>query len=122
MNRTPFSLRAFIIGAFLSVSDRMKKLAGLFLVGLISLTLTGSAFPAEIFRKPPVKLGIEVLVEKRPDLLKGKKVGLITNRSGTDSLLNSSIDLIHGLPGVRLVALYAPEHGIRGGSDGRGGK
>ena len=60
-------------------------------------------------------MGVEVLVEKRLDLIKGKKVGLITNRSGMDSRLNSSIDLIYGLPDVKLVALYAPEHGIRGG-------
>ena len=52
-----------------------------------------------MFHKPPVKLGVEVLVEKRPDLLKGKRVDLVTNRSGTDSHLNSSIDLAYDLPG-----------------------
>ena len=63
----------------------------------------------------PVKLGIEVLIEKNPDLLKGKRGGLITNRTGVDSQLRSSIDLIRSLPDVNLTALYAPEHGVRGG-------
>ena len=78
------------------------------------LILSGRILSAEMLNKPPVKLGVEVLVEKRLDLIKGKKVGLITNRSGTDSRLNSSIDLIYNLPDVKLIALYAPEHGIRG--------
>ncbi|MCX5642645.1 MAG: DUF1343 domain-containing protein, partial [Candidatus Omnitrophica bacterium] len=93
----------------------MKKLFGLFFAGLVCLMLPGRTFSSEMPNKPSVKLGVEVLVEKRLDLIKGKKVGLITNRSGTDSRLNSSIDLIYGIPGVKLVALYAPEHGIRGG-------
>ena len=93
----------------------MKKLFVPFFVGLICLMSANRIFAAEMFGKPSVKLGIEVLIEKRLDLIKGKKVGLITNRSGTDSRLNSSIDLVYGLPDVKLVALYAPEHGIRGG-------
>ena len=93
----------------------MKKLFGLFFAGLVCLMLPGRTFSSEMPGKSLVKLGVEVLVEKRLDLIKGKKVGLITNRSGTDSRLNSSIDLIYGIPGVKLVALYAPEHGIRGG-------
>jgi uncharacterized protein YbbC (DUF1343 family) len=61
-----------------------------------------------------VKLGIEVFLEKRLSLVKGKKVGLITNPTGVDSLLQSTIDLFHNSAEVNLVALYGPEHGVRG--------
>ncbi len=62
-----------------------------------------------------VKPGIEVLVEKHTALIKGKKVGLITNITGVDSGLHSSADILYNLPDVKLTALFAPEHGIRGG-------
>jgi len=61
-----------------------------------------------------VKPGVEVFLEKRLDLVKGKRVGLITNPTGTDSGLRSTIDLFQANPEVRLVALYSPEHGVRG--------
>ncbi|MBM3293432.1 MAG: DUF1343 domain-containing protein [Candidatus Aminicenantes bacterium] len=61
-----------------------------------------------------VKPGIEVLLEKRLDLLRGKRVGLITNPSGVDRRLVSTVERLRSVPGVRLVALYGPEHGIRG--------
>ncbi len=63
--------------------------------------------------RPRVKLGLERLAEQ-PDLIRGRNVGLITNPSGVDGRLNSSIEVIRRIPGVRLVALYAPEHGVRG--------
>lgn len=58
--------------------------------------------------------GIDVLRENNFDILKGKRVGLITNRTGVDSNLRSTIDILHEAPEVTLVALFAPEHGIRG--------
>jgi len=61
-----------------------------------------------------VKLGVEVFLEKHLDLIKGKKVGLITNPSGVDSRLRSTTDLFRNNPDIQLVALYAPEHGVRG--------
>jgi len=63
---------------------------------------------------PRVKLGVEVLLEKHLDLLKGKRVGLITNPSGVDAALVSTIERLRTGPDVRLVALYGPEHGVRG--------
>ncbi len=60
-----------------------------------------------------VKPGVEVFLEKHLDLVKGKKVGLITNPTGTDRRLRSTIDLFAATPGIRLVALYGPEHGVR---------
>lgn len=65
--------------------------------------------------KPTVKLGIEVMIEKHSEMLKGKKVGLITNATGVDSKLRSTADTLYELQNIRLSALFAPEHGIRGG-------
>jgi uncharacterized protein YbbC (DUF1343 family) len=61
-----------------------------------------------------VRLGIEVFLEKHLDLVQGKRVGLITNPTGVDSRLETSIDLLYGHPKINLVALYGPEHGVRG--------
>jgi len=61
-----------------------------------------------------VKLGLEVFLESRLDLVKGKKVGLITNPTGVDGRLKSDIDLLRQSGEVELVALYGPEHGVRG--------
>lgn len=61
-----------------------------------------------------VKPGIEVLADRGFDILKGKKVGLLTNPTGVDSHLKSTIDILYEAKNVDLVALYAPEHGVRG--------
>lgn len=61
-----------------------------------------------------VKPGIEVLRDNNFENLRGKRVGLITNPSGVDNKLKSTIDILAEAPGVELVALYAPEHGVRG--------
>ena len=61
-----------------------------------------------------VKPGIEVLRESGFESLKGKRVALVTNPSGVDSELKSTVDILFEAPGVNLVALFAPEHGIRG--------
>lgn len=63
---------------------------------------------------PKVKPGIEVLRDGGFEQLKGKRVGLITNPSGVDNNLKSTIDILHEAEGVELVALYGPEHGVRG--------
>lgn len=64
--------------------------------------------------EPVVKTGIEVLQERGFEGLKGKRVGLVTNPSGVDRNLRSTIDILYNAPGVNLVALYGPEHGVRG--------
>lgn len=64
--------------------------------------------------KAKVKTGIEVLRDRNFDILKGKKVGLVTNPTGVDSKLKSTIDILFESPEVNLVALYGPEHGVRG--------
>jgi len=61
-----------------------------------------------------VLTGIEVLEKRNFDLLKGKKVGLITNPTGVNSKLETTIDILSNAEGVKLVALFGPEHGVRG--------
>jgi uncharacterized protein YbbC (DUF1343 family) len=58
--------------------------------------------------------GVEVLLTDSLHLIQGKRVGLLTNHSGRDRTGRSSIDLLFHAPGVKLTALYGPEHGIRG--------
>jgi uncharacterized protein YbbC (DUF1343 family) len=58
--------------------------------------------------------GIEVLLTDSLHLIKGKRVGLLTNHSGRDRKGTSTIDLLFKTPGVTLTALYGPEHGLRG--------
>lgn len=61
-----------------------------------------------------VKPGIEVLRDNGFAQLQGKRVGLITNPTGVDNNLTSTIDILAAAPGVELTALYSPEHGVRG--------
>lgn len=63
---------------------------------------------------PGVIPGIEVLLTDSLHLIKGKRVGLLTNHSGRDRQGVSTIDRLFKAPGVKLTALYGPEHGIRG--------
>lgn len=61
-----------------------------------------------------VKTGIDVLQEKGFDILKGKRVGLVTNPTAVNQNLKSTIDILFEEKDVQLVALFGPEHGVRG--------
>src|SRR5690606_21397813 len=61
-----------------------------------------------------VRPGVEVFVENPPEVVRGKRVGLITNHSGMDRQRRATIDLLRAMPELELVALFSPEHGIRG--------
>ncbi|MCB0259683.1 MAG: DUF1343 domain-containing protein, partial [Calditrichaeota bacterium] len=61
-----------------------------------------------------VVLGVENFLRNHLNLVKGKKVGLITNPSGVDRYLNSTADEFFKHPDIDLTALFGPEHGIRG--------
>ncbi len=84
----------------------MRIFAALFTLGLAAGNIAAQA--------GPVRPGIEVLVTDSIHLIKGKRVGLITNHSGRGRDGTSSIDLLHKTPGVKLTALFGPEHGLRG--------
>lgn len=61
-----------------------------------------------------VRPGIEVFLSDVPSPLRGKRVGLITNHAGIDRSRTPEIDLIARHTDLKLVALFAAEHGIRG--------
>jgi len=81
-----------------------------FVLFIVSVLLVTSCQSRDIV----VKTGIDVLKESGYACLQGKRVGLITNPTGVDKDLISTIDLLFQAPGVELVALYGPEHGVRG--------
>lgn len=85
------------------------RLIQLSLLGLVLCT-AGSVVAAS----PRVKLGNEVLAAQQFKALAGKRVGLITNPSGVNANLESTIDVLRAAPGVKLVALFGPEHGVYG--------
>ncbi|HSJ37609.1 MAG TPA: DUF1343 domain-containing protein [Planococcus sp. (in: firmicutes)] len=60
-----------------------------------------------------VKLGLEVFLENRTHELRGKRIGLLTNGTGADSQLESTIRLFHRHPDLDLRILFAPEHGLK---------
>src|SRR5206468_7168745 len=61
--------------------------------------------------------GIDVLVRQKFAPLKGLRVGLITNHTGHDRERNPTNDLLQSASEVQLLALFSPEHGIRGALD-----
>ncbi len=75
-----------------------------------------AALPVALRAQKPTGVvpGIEVLLSDSLHLIKGKRVGLLTNHSGRDRKGTSSVDLLFKAAGVKLTALYGPEHGIRG--------
>ena len=73
--------------------------------------------PASSQRVGRVQMGIDVLEAEKFAPLKGKHVGLITNHTGVDFPGKTTIDVLAHAPGVQLVALFSPEHGIAGHSD-----
>ena len=64
--------------------------------------------------KPVIKTGIDVLIENNFSPLTGKRVGLITNPTGVTNTLVSTVDIFARAKELKLVALYGPEHGVRG--------
>ena len=87
-----------------------RRAAAIMIWMLCSLLITSSALAQNI----RMKTGIEVLKASHFKILQGKRVGLITNPTGVDNNLKSTIDILHEAPNVQLVALYGPEHGVRG--------
>ncbi|HXE95641.1 MAG TPA: DUF1343 domain-containing protein [Dongiaceae bacterium] len=85
----------------------------LLIVTILLFTLPSPAFSAEHQVLP----GIDVLAGQHFAPLQGKRIGLITNQTGRSVSGTSTIDILYHAPGVRLTALFSPEHGIRGAAD-----
>ena len=79
-------------------------------IHLITLLISFLSFA----QSPKVITGIENLKQSDFKILEGKKVGLITNATGVDSKLKSTIDILFEAKNLDLVALFGPEHGVRG--------
>ncbi|MGH9702861.1 MAG: exo-beta-N-acetylmuramidase NamZ domain-containing protein, partial [Candidatus Acidiferrales bacterium] len=69
------------------------------------------------YRSDQTKTGIDVLEAENFASLKGKNVGLITNQTGIDTAGRRTIDLLTHAPGMKLAAIFSPEHGITGNAD-----
>ncbi|MET0399350.1 MAG: DUF1343 domain-containing protein [Longimicrobiaceae bacterium] len=80
---------------------------------LAALALAACA-PLQTPRNPDVHPGIEVFLADPPAAVRGKRIGLITNQTGVDRARTLTIDRLAASDAVELVALFAPEHGIRG--------
>ncbi len=91
----------------------MKRRIFLFLsfAVLVAFDLVGETVNSS---RVAVKTGVEVLRDRGFAGLEGRRVGLVTNPSGVDRYLKSTIDILFEAPQVNLVALYGPEHGVRG--------
>lgn len=61
-----------------------------------------------------IVLGIEKLCQEQPELLKGRRVGLVCNQASVDHELRHSADVLKSVKGLELSALFGPQHGIRG--------
>ncbi|MDO8501447.1 MAG: DUF1343 domain-containing protein [Gemmatimonadaceae bacterium] len=85
-------------------------------IAILALMISACATQTQAVRPPEGQVvpGVEVLLRDSLDLLRGKRVGLITNASGRDRKGTSTIDLLFHAPDVKLVALFGPEHGLRG--------
>ncbi len=86
---------------------------------VVASTVAASLLSASTAHIPlfTVKTGIDVLEEDQFTLLKNQKIGLVTNHTGRNRNGVSTIDLLHQSPHANLVALFSPEHGIRGALD-----
>lgn len=90
----------------------MRLLHPFFARSVVTLFVT-LAFSA-LTSGQPVVTGLDNLISNNFEILKGKRVGLVTNPTGVDRHLRSTVDILFDAPGVKLVALYGPEHGVRG--------
>lgn len=79
-----------------------------------ALLCFGLANPIPLQAKPQVLLGVEVLARQHYKALQGKRIGLLTNHTGVDSKGRRTIDLLAKAPGVTLVRIFSPEHGLAG--------
>jgi len=84
---------------------------------LISGALHARSSPKRSGHAARVQTGLDVLEAEKFAPLRGKRIGLITNHTGVDSQGRKNIDVLAKSPGVTLVALFSPEHGLAGRAD-----
>lgn len=100
-----------------SVRDLYEQIGTAAAEGLAFAPTLAPPWPRTEKEVPTVLNGIDVLARRKFADLRGLRVGLITNHTGIDATRRSTIDLLAEAPGVKLVKLFSPEHGIRGELD-----
>src|SRR3989304_2860608 len=93
------------------------------ILAMLALALAGHGRPGGggLRGSGAVLAGIDVLAGEGFAALAGKRVGLITNQTGRAADGRRTVDVLAAAPGVKLVALFAPEHGPPGRGGGAGG-
>ncbi|HEV2293152.1 MAG TPA: DUF1343 domain-containing protein [Tepidisphaeraceae bacterium] len=95
----------------------MKELVPLFVAGLITLALASHASAEAKGATAEVLTGLDVLKRDNFAPLKGKNIAIVTNHTARDRQGNHIIDLLRKAEGVKIVALFSPEHGLYGTLD-----
>lgn len=94
---------------------RLWILKNFLIILMVTMPFIGNASGVcKNVNKTVVKTGIEVLKANGFKQLEGKRLGLVTNPTGVDNNLVSTVDILFNAKNVNLVALYGPEHGVRG--------
>jgi uncharacterized protein YbbC (DUF1343 family) len=101
----------------LSTFAPFPLLFSLFFSLLFADTLPARPSPKRSGHAARVQTGLDVLEAEKFAPLRGKRIGLITNHTGVDSQGRRNIDVLAKAPGVTLVALFSPEHGLAGRAD-----
>ncbi len=83
-----------------------------------ALLLVGALPSLPACRARRVRTGLDLLVARAFEDLRGKRVGLICHPASVDARGRHAIDLLRGAPGAMLAAIFSPEHGLRGGETG----
>lgn len=86
-------------------------------IGMLGLVACGGAGGAATAQGVQVRPGIDVLLQDSLHLVRGRRLGLLTNHTGIDRAGRRDVDVLRATPGVRLIVLFSPEHGFRGTED-----
>ena len=106
------------------MARQIIPLIGITLAAAGCVVTSGQLDPTNELAAERVRPGISILLSDSMDLIRGKKIGLLTNQTGINEQKESDIDLLRGdkarKANVKLVTLFSPEHGIRGTEDREG--
>jgi uncharacterized protein YbbC (DUF1343 family) len=91
-----------------------RSIAGWVAVALLVSGCSMQRPASEAADEPVVQTGLEVFLASPPEIVKGKRIGLVTNQSGLTAKGERNIDAIGKIPGVKITAIFSPEHGISG--------
>jgi uncharacterized protein YbbC (DUF1343 family) len=105
------------VGEVNTLAGRIGTIACAAVLGAIEPSESSLGPAVTEVEREKVRLGIDVLVASGFKELDGQRVGLITNHTGVDSAGVTTVDRLHKASNVKLVALFSPEHGIRGKLD-----